>query len=426
MKAVINLHPNQLSVIHRAVEVLRHLPFVYLAAEMRTGKTPISLTIINHLLQENLNFNSVLFLTKKRVIDDVLKHWQMLKEREVDFMCINYEQLHKLIEGHRVSFDVIVLDEAHGLGAFPKPSLRARNVRRLTASKYILMSGTPTPESYSQIYHQLWAINQERHRSFYAFAGNYVTIREKRYANNVVVNDYSTCNADAISEYVGDRMITLTQEDVEIPTIKRYVEEVVAMPASKTLANQLMQNGFIEYMGEQIIAENAAREMSMMHQLCGGFVYVQSHSPEYRVFDTSKCSVLVSHLKKYNKACVFYYYKAEYDIIYSHLKTCDIEVTDDYAAFKQMYRGVFLVQIGSGAEGITLKDTEALIYYNISFSATQHIQSQERATHFENDRSVDIIYLFSDTGFERRVMKVLQKKKRYTKEHYMKFKNEII
>ncbi len=61
---------------------------------------------------------------------------------------INYESIHKVESLDR--FDLIVLDEAHSMGAFPKPSNRAKQVKEII-KKYnpyvILLSGTPTPES---------------------------------------------------------------------------------------------------------------------------------------------------------------------------------------------------------------------------------------------------------------------------------------
>ena len=40
---------------------------------------------------------------------------------------------------------------------FPKPSKRTKQIKQIVGDKkLILLSGTITPESYSQIYHQFW------------------------------------------------------------------------------------------------------------------------------------------------------------------------------------------------------------------------------------------------------------------------------
>ena len=83
---------------------------------------------------------------------------------------INYESLHKI---ECCPYDVIICDEAHGMGAYPKPSLRAKLVKsliKLNKDPYvILLSGTPTPESYSQMYHQVYAIERIRLNNTKAF-----------------------------------------------------------------------------------------------------------------------------------------------------------------------------------------------------------------------------------------------------------------
>jgi hypothetical protein len=42
---------------------------------------------------------------------------------------INYESMHKLPQD--VKWDIIIIDEAHSLGAIPKPNKRAKDVKEL-------------------------------------------------------------------------------------------------------------------------------------------------------------------------------------------------------------------------------------------------------------------------------------------------------
>jgi len=83
--------------------------------------------------------------------------------------------------------DIVVIDEAHSLGAIPKPNKRAKDVKVLikkNKSKVILMSGTPTPESYGQMYHQVYGIPNnpfKEYVSFYKFAKDYVDVRQRNF-----------------------------------------------------------------------------------------------------------------------------------------------------------------------------------------------------------------------------------------------------
>jgi hypothetical protein len=85
--------------------------------EVRCGKTFTALKALDLIG----NISTVLFVTKKKAIGGIQKDYKALAPSySCDF--INYESLHKVVE---TCYDAIVFDEAHGMGAFPKPSLRA-------------------------------------------------------------------------------------------------------------------------------------------------------------------------------------------------------------------------------------------------------------------------------------------------------------
>ena len=120
--------------------------------EVRTGKTLTSLGIADKVKAVN-----VLFVTKKKAISSIEDDYQLLNP-SFNLITINYESIHKIPD---TQWDVIICDEAHSMGAFPKPSKRAKQVKELigkTKPFVILLSGTPTPESFSQMYHQVYGI----------------------------------------------------------------------------------------------------------------------------------------------------------------------------------------------------------------------------------------------------------------------------
>jgi hypothetical protein len=71
----------------------------------------------------------------------------------------------------------------------------------------------------------------------------------------------------------------------------------------------------------------------------------------------------------------------------------------------------------SGREGISLKEAEAIVYYNIDFSATSYWQSRDRMTTKER-RYSKIYWVFSLTGIENDIYKTVIKKKDYTVRHF--------
>ena len=157
------LRDYQKEAVRQGLDILKTQAILYLALETRTGKSLISLSIASVIGKP------VLFVTKKKAIPSILSDYQKAGFT-FHLDVTNYEQLKNYSNRDRL----VIIDEAHGTGAFPKPSLRAKQLREITKGcPVILLSATPTPESHSQIYHQLWCANAtmpfiSQYKNFYA------------------------------------------------------------------------------------------------------------------------------------------------------------------------------------------------------------------------------------------------------------------
>ena len=173
----------QIQIIESGANIIKTHGFLYLAMEVRIGKTITALGIL-----QELYLDSILFVTKKKAIGSIVDDYNKLKPR-FKLEVINYESLHK-VEG---KFDGVVFDEAHNMAKFPKPSKRAKEAKLIVKKNnpfIILMSGTPTPESYSQMYHQVYMCPNNPfnyYTNFYKFSKDYVDVFEKRIKNFLIV-----------------------------------------------------------------------------------------------------------------------------------------------------------------------------------------------------------------------------------------------
>ena len=143
---MIQLRDYQKKIVSDGLGIIKEHGLLYLSMEVRTGKTMTSLAIC-----DALGAKEVLFITKLKVVPGIKKDHKDLG-CNFNLTCVNYESLHKL-EG--TNWNLIICDEAHTMGAFPKPSKRAKQVKDLVKKvnlKVIFLSGTPTPESLSLIH----------------------------------------------------------------------------------------------------------------------------------------------------------------------------------------------------------------------------------------------------------------------------------
>jgi hypothetical protein len=326
---------------------------------------------------------------------------------------INYESLHNVVDSFK--FDLIVIDEAHSIGAFPKPSNRAVMMRHAISKykpKVILMSGTPTPESYSQMYHQVYAIPNNPFRefsNFYKFCDKYVKVKQKN-INGLFVNDYSD-GLDSIIERMKPHMINFSQKEAGfVSSVTEEILEVEMKDVTYDMIKRLKRDLVIEGKTEVILADTAVKLMMKVHQLCSGTIKFESGNS--MVLDTSKAEFIKQKFQG-SKIGIFYKFKEELSALKDVFGD---DLTTDLSIFESTDKSIAL-QIVSGREGISLRHAKYLVYYNIDFSATSYWQSRDRMT--TKDRSFNHVYwVFSKGGIEHDVYKAVIKKKDYTVNHF--------
>jgi len=396
----------QQEIIDKSVNILYKYKLLYLAMEVRTGKTLTSLGVCN-----KLPVNNVLFITKKKAISSIEADYNLLAP---DFYLevINYESLHKI---KKRGWDVIIADESHSMGAFPKPSKRAKQVKELlqiNSPFYILLSGTPTPESYSQMFHQVYGHPNNPFKNFvnfYKFARIYVNLRVK-YLHGYTTNDYSfgkTTILEAMKPYT----ISYTQKQAGYKVETKEI--ILTVPMSKQtykLCKTLKKDLVIQGRDQVILADTGVKLMSKLHQLYSGTVKFESGKS--MVIDSSKAKFIKKRFVG-KKIGIFYKFTAE-------LKALKEEFGDDLCTELEEFENTnkhIALQIVSGREGISLKQADCLVYYNIDFSATSYWQSRDRMTTKDRLKN-DIYWIFSKDGIERQIYKAVTKKKDYTLQHF--------
>ncbi len=412
-KSSVEFRSYQKEAIEKGLEILKQYRFLYIAMEVRTGKTLVSMGIADKIG----GVKHVLFVTKKKAINNIKKDYEDLAP-SYQIVVINYESLHLVMSDEK--WDVIIFDEAHGMGAFPKPSDRAKMAKDLIEafSPYIiLLSGTPTPESYSQMYHQVYGIKNNpfsAYKNFYRFADDYVKVKQKK-VNGLMINNYDH-GLPTILEAMKPFTITYTQKDSGfVSNITEEIVEVKMKPQTYAIINKLRRDLVVEGKNNVILADTAVKLMMKEHQLYSGTIKFESG--DSMIIDDSKATFI----KEYFEGCkiaIFYKFKEEFLAL---KQVYGDQLTDDVSVFKDTDKNIAL-QIISGREGISLKEADYLVYFNIDFSATSYWQSRDRMT--TKDREFNhVYYIFSEGGIEHDIYKTVLSKKDYTLNHYKKFKS---
>ena len=398
--------PYQKEIINKALPLLKKDKFVYLAMEVRTGKTLTSLGV-----SMLLPVKTLLFITKKKAISSVENDYQLLNP-SYDIKVINYESLHKVSP---VGWDMVICDEAHGMGAFPKRNKRSKMVKSLISENnpyVIFLSGTPTPESYSQMYHQVSVIKSnpfKEYVNFYKFSKQYVKVVQRK-INSLYINDYSN-GLDTIIDKMKPHTISYTQKEAgfKVKTTE-HILEVELDPSTIRMIKKLKKDRVLDGSVEVVLADTPVKLMSKIHQLCSGTVKFESGKS--MVVDTSKAKFIRKQFFNM-KIGIFYKFKEELKAL---KEVFGDELCTELNEFNSTNKSIAL-QIVSGREGISLRNAKALVYYNIDFSATSYWQSRDRMTTKDRLES-DVYWIFSKGGIEKEIYKAVSKKKDYTLRHF--------
>ncbi len=397
------LRDYQIDIANQAFKILTDKKIVYISAQVRTGKSLMALETA-----KLYGANKVLFLTKKKAISSIIGDYNDFNySKHFSIEVMNDESMHKLLG----DYDLIIHDEHHRFGAFPKPGAGTKLFKKMFGAKpMIFLSGTMTPESYSQIYHQFWVSGYspfKQYINFYKWAADYVNIKLKNlgYAK---VNDYSDAKYDLIYPIIKPYIITFTQEQSGFTTqVIEHIIPVEMQPVTYNVINRLRRDLVVTSSdGRTILADTSVKLQQKIHQLGSGTIKFEDGSA--KIIDYSKANVIKEKFSDY-KIGIFYKYKEELTMlkeVFGDKLTTELEEfnqTDKWIAYQYL----------SGREGINLSKADYLVMFSIDFSATTYFQARDRMT--TKDRlNNEIFWLLSTKTLDTKIYKAVMNKKSYT------------
>ena len=402
------LRSYQRELAEQGLAILSRYKIVYLAMEVRTGKTITALSIA-----EMCGAKNVLFLTKKKAVESgtILNDYNLLAP-SYNITVINNESLHKLTG----TYDLLISDENHRNGSYPKPNLTTKEIKkRFGHLPMIFLSGTPCIESSSQLYHQFWVSNYSpfaEYKTFYKWAVRYVKEKYK-YLYGKQIRDYSDAKTEDIMQVLNKYFIYYTQEQAGFETkIKENVLYYQETPFITKLKEQLLANGIIQSTTDNILADTPAGLMTKLHQMESGTVITESGAGY--IIDKNKAFFIRDYFAG-KKIAIFYYYQKELELL---KEVFSERLTTNLLEFEATNKS-FCIQQKTGSEAISLKEADALVYYNYGFGGKDFVQSRDRMT--TKERAENNVYIvLCKGGFNEKLYKVVSQKKRYNEAIFRK------
>lgn len=401
------LRDYQVDIAKQALKILTEKQVVYIAAQVRCGKSLMALETA-----KLYGAKRVLFLTKKKAISSIVDDYNDFGYT-FELEVVNDESMHK-IEGN---FDLIIHDEHHRFGAFPKPGAGTKLFKKMLGAKpMIFLSGTMTPESYSQIYHQFWVSAYspfKQYVNFYKWANDYVNVKLKNlgYAK---VNDYSDAKYNLIYPIIKPYIITFTQEQSGFTTqVIEHIIPVEMQPVTYNVINRLRRDLVVTSSdGRVILADTSVKLQQKIHQLGSGTIKFEDGTA--KIIDYSKANVIKEKFIN-NKIGIFYKYKEELTML---KEVFGDKLTTELDEFNQTDKWI-AYQYLSGREGINLSRADYLVMFSIDFSATTYFQARARMATKDREKN-EIFWLLSKNTLDSKIYKAVMNKRSYTNDLFKK------
>jgi hypothetical protein len=194
--------------------------------------------------------------------------------------------------------------------------------------------------------------------------------------------------------------------------IEEEVIRIKMKPMTYNIMDTLLDDRVVEGNNEVILGDTAAKLMQKVHQLCGGTIKFESGKS--MVLDTTKAEFIKSHFAT-SKIGIFYVFKEELNAL---KQVYGDDLTTSIDEFNSTDK-VIALQTVSGREGISLRNADYLVFYNIMHSAVSYWQARDRMTTI--DRKFNKVYwIFTEGGIEDKIYKVVKSKKKYTSNVFKK------
>jgi len=384
---------------------LSQLGCVYVAGEMRTGKTLVSLLATK-------TYENVLIITKKKAISQ----WQdTIESLELtNRTIINYQSVHK-ISG---TFDAVILDESHtNISSFPRPSATAKKVHAMTVgADIIFLSGTPSPESFAQLYHQFYMAHEKspfaRYKDFYSWFDVFGIERSFEIDDRMVVS-YKETRSNEVLEAIKPFMVTITQQEADFASeVDIQATYVDAEQQLHLMMNDLIADSRITIADMEIVAKTPLSKMQKIHQLSSGTLKTELVS-----FDiaTHKVDWISENCNNYKKVLILTNYIQEVKLLLKYLPSS----TDDLNEFQFGDARYFVGNAKSYCEGTDFSYCDVMVLYSLNFSSAVFQQSVQRLSAKNREDNPTVFVLMTTDSIDEKIFESVRNKQDFTSRYYL-------
>lgn len=428
-----------------AIEWILDKPYCALFLDMGLGKTVITLTALQQLMDE-CEISRALVVAPKKVAEATwateAAKWEHLKALRVakvmgtekqrkealaekaDVYVIGRDSFVWLVGqyGGNLPFDALVIDELTSFKTAKSQRFKAMRMARPTVGRVIGLTGTPAPNGLIDLWAQLYCIDQGER------LGKSVTRYRETYfetfrRNNIILrSDVKKGCGEVIRRKIADICLSMQAKDyLQLPGLIAHTARVELPAAVREAYARFEREKVLEFAdrhsGEaaNILANSAAGLMNKLAQFANGAVY----DDERNVYEMhgEKLDRLAEIVEAAGGHGVLVFYQFKHDIprIMKRLKGCKVVAYEDERQLREWNAGgidVLLAHPASTAFGLNMQQGGHYIaWFGTGWNLELYQQANARLHRQGQEHPVIVYRLACADTVDERMLAALEGKK---------------
>ena len=409
--------------------------------DMGLGKTVITLTAINELINEEFAVSRVLVIAPLKVAEDTWSKecykWEHLKGLRIskilgtptqrrkalaldaDIYIINRENVKWLVDelssiGNGWFFDMVVIDE---LSSFKSPKAQRFKALKtvITGSKRVVgLTGTPAPNGLIDLWAQVYLLDggERLGRTITGFRERYFSPGQRN--ATTIFNYIPKAEAEgAILSKIDDICVSMKAEDwLDMPERIDNIREVVLNEKQMKQYEDFERTCYLEFMDGEITATSRAALTNKLLQFAGGAMYKEDK--QYCIMHDEKLKALeeIIEAAQGQPVLCFYNYKHELERIQEKFKNAvKLETTEDIDKWNNGDIELLITHPASSGYGLNLQaGGHIIVWYGLTWSLELYQQANARLYRQGQNQSVIIHHLITKGTADERVVSALHGK----------------
>lgn len=390
----LELRSYQKAAVNLIKDNIRYGLFLFLGA----GKTVSTLTAISELLKEN-KIKRVLILAPlniaKSTWKDEIEKWDELKHlqyeictgdmthhkrslavhKQCDIVISNFDNIKWLHKNKYTTWDMVVVDESSAFKSYK--SLRFKMLKTFKYTYMTLLSGTPTPNNYLDLWSQMYLLDNGG-----ALGKHYTKFRRNYfYPTDYMQYKWAPKNPDDIFNKIKHLVCTIKAEDcVNLPDKINIITKV-----------NIPEKGYEDLKNKYILTDNGQTALATKNnvllnklaQYCSGAVYETDEDVSLKTIHIhdAKLDALETIIENNpdENILVAYKYKSDLLRLQARFKNAQVLSTDNIADWNSKKIKLMLCQPASCSMGLNLQfGGNIIVWFSLTWNLEHYLQFNGR------------------------------------------------